>query len=147
MKKFIFKEENRNCPLCKTYNEEISNYCGNCGKTLIKFPNPNLIFRKKDRLIFIFFIIVLVVSVSSFILSVTINVYDAKIALCMTILDVIKIMAFLMLAFSLKNKTLKIIATIASVFLIGYTIFWNMYQFYFLPYIYLFYDSNIHLNC
>lgn len=135
-----------NCPLCKTYNEERSNYCRSCGIKLKKFQNPNQIFKDKEKLVFIFFIIVLVVSVSSFILSVTINVYDAKSALFMTILDLIKYMAFFMLALSLKNKTLKIVGVIASIFLIGYTIFWNMYLFYFLPYIYLFYDSNVHLN-
>lgn len=134
------------CPLCKTLNEDRSNYCRNCGKKLKKFQNPNQIFKDKERFVLIFFTIVLVVTLTNFIFSVTTNIYNAKISLFLTILEVIKYMAFILLALSFRNKILKTTGIVVSVLLICYTIYWTLYQFYFLPYIYLFYDSNVKLG-
>ncbi|MBP1673655.1 MAG: hypothetical protein H6Q25_1470 [Bacteroidetes bacterium] len=134
------------CPLCKTLNEDRSNYCRNCGKKIQLLSNPNQIFKNKERFVLIFFLIVLGVSLTTFIFSVTTNIYNAKISLFLTILEVIQYSAFIFLAQSFKNKILKTTGIVVSILLICYTIYFTLYQFYFLPYIYLFYDSNVTLG-
>jgi len=118
-----------NCPKCQTQNEEIAQFCRNCGTNIHYFLELQTTDKTSDLLVLTFLVIMFVGSIGRYAIQQLVDSwYEVPTKYIIGGLNLIVGISVILLVISLSNKTIKIfgliLASIYSVFILYTNIVW-----------------------
>ena len=108
-----------NCLRCNTSNEEGAKFCKNCGMDMTYTPSKESTNSKSSDTILIIFIgITFIISIVEFVSLRVLGLWEF-----IWVIRILEALILILIPFSIKNKTLKIIGLILAILIVAYKLF------------------------
>ena len=116
-----------NCLRCNTQNEEGAKFCKNCAMDLYPVFKSETDNKTSDILLFTFILIAFVSCIAQFAMQeLFTNWYEAPTKYIQGVFWILQNLSFILIAISIRNKSLKIVGLIVTSLLIIYWLYSNI---------------------